>query len=84
VINLAMERKLKTGEALDVNVVGKPHPTDPHVWILPNVVEGMDYCDAVDECWIWSIGCDKKTGTIMAARDCRFAHDRTCDLVWAR
>lgn len=83
-INLRMEEKLKAGECLDVNKIGKPHPQMPRVWILPEVIDGMDYCDAAGESWIWSIGRNIKTGEILAARDERYCHSKLEECVWSR
>jgi hypothetical protein len=83
-INLRMQEMLDKGEALDVNVVGKKHPQIRNVWILPEVVNGKDYCDAIDECWIWSIGRHRETGEILASRDGRYNGNRVYECVWAR
>lgn len=83
-INLRMEEKLKSGEAVDVNVVGKPHPEEEHVWILPELIEGMDYCDAEDEAWIYCIGRHIQTGEIRAARDGRYYKNKMYECLFLR
>ena len=82
--NYAMERKLQSGEALDVNLIGKPMENFPGVWTIEGFLEDIDYCDAEDEQWIWSIGQDIHTGQIYASTDVRFANNPKFLLLWLR
>lgn len=73
VINKAMERKLDSGEALNVREEGTPLLTCPDTVGFPchfqlrRFVEGKDYCDRESERWIWSIGRERSTGVIIAS-----------------
>ena len=82
--NRAMERKLDTGDALDVNVIGNKHAGFAGVWRIEKYLEGMDYCDAEGEQWIWSIGKHKQTGEIFAATDNRFYQNPLFECLWLR
>lgn len=68
-LNKAMERKLRNKEAIDVSgcsqaILGKSR----HVhYFMPSYTEGMDYCDAKTERWIWSIGRRLVDGQIIAS-----------------
>lgn len=63
--NLAMERKLKAHQAIDVAAMPR---LGPYYVISEASFDGdKDYCDASTESWVWSIGkCD---------RDFSFVHD---------
>jgi hypothetical protein len=54
--NLAMARKLASGETLDVRKEGFPLSSPLGVYVLNRFVDGKDYCDAEAELWIFSIG----------------------------
>lgn len=66
-LNKAMERKLESGECLDVNEEGVIIAGWPGHFTLRDFVDGKDYCDAKNEAWVWSIGKHKGTGTIVAS-----------------
>lgn len=51
--NKAMERKIRTGECLDVSGCERTVAGD---YVLREFVDDVDYCDARAEHWIWSIG----------------------------
>lgn len=51
--NRAMERKLQKREAIDVS---KCERTSTGDYVLPLFTDDVDYCDAVTESWVWSIG----------------------------
>jgi len=82
--NLAMMEKLKTGEAIDVGIIGEPYANFPGVWRLENYLDNVDYCDSESEQWIWSIGRHKITGEIFAAVDARFTDNPMFDCLWLR
>lgn len=63
--NKAMERALQEGEALDVRKAGTE--INPGKFELKIFVEDVDYCDALTETWIWSIGREYTTGKIIAS-----------------
>jgi hypothetical protein len=67
--NKAKQRKLESGEALDVNFVGAPIVGWPRHYKLQTFEEGMDYCDARGENWIWSIARREGTNDIVASFD---------------
>jgi len=60
--NKAMERKLTSGQAIDLSRC----PRKGDFYVLPKVIDGMDYCNAQTEQWIWSIGRHNKSGEILA------------------
>ena len=83
--NERMMEKLKTGEAIDVGAIGEKVPSHTgHVWMIHNYMEGVDYCDAESEIWIWSIGKNKQDGKYYAASDARFYGNPLFDCVWLR
>ncbi len=63
-LNKAMQRKLRKGEAVDV--CGCTTLKEGH-YILDDFFEDTDYCDAEKEQWIWSIGVQYATGKIVAS-----------------
>jgi hypothetical protein len=67
--NKAMARKLRKGEAVDVSGFNRTPDGD---YRLPDFADGMDYCDARDEEWIWSIGRYRHNGVILASRSNKF------------
>jgi hypothetical protein len=85
-INLAMKRKLEAGEALDVRrMMTQVEPAGGAlVFRLTGFVEGVDYCDAETERWIWSIGRSLLTGSILASTDTRFYQHPEFDCLWLR
>jgi hypothetical protein len=52
-INLAMQRKLRAREAIDVSGCRRTATGD---YILKEFRYDTDYCDAKTEDWIWSVG----------------------------
>lgn len=70
-LNKAMQRKLESGEAIDVADAPRLGP----YYILEEVIDGRDYCDAKSEAWIWSIG--------RAERELSFEFDGVTHLVRA-
>jgi len=72
--NKAMANKLLKGKALDVRAEGREN--GPGLYELRRFVDGVDYCDAQREAWIWSIGRRRSDGAIFAATDTRFYSGR--------
>jgi len=48
-----MQRMLERGDCVDVSACQRTATGD---YVLEAFVDGVDYCDAVAEVWIWSIG----------------------------
>jgi len=84
VINLAMARKLESGEALDVLAIGMLLPDHDGVYKLRTYIDDKDYCDAHLEAWIWSIGRSLLTGEILAATDARYYQNPDFECLWLR
>ena len=80
--NLAMQQKLKTGEAL--NVLAEGRMDRPGLYELRRFVDGRDYCDPQNEWWIWSIGRSVVDGRIFAATDTRFYGDPNWECLFLR
>lgn len=59
-----MEEKLDKGEAIDISSCKR---TPEGHYVLKEFVDEVDYCNAKDEHWIWSIGKNYKTGQILAS-----------------
>lgn len=51
--NQAMARKLKSGKAIDI--ASRPR-TKRGDYVLDGFNDGFDYCDSMQEAWVWSIG----------------------------
>jgi hypothetical protein len=80
--NLRMREKLDLGECLDVNKIG--HSIGAGLFVLDTYQDGVDYCDAASDAWIWSIGKHVTTGVIMAAIDSRFYQNPQYECLWLR
>lgn len=81
--NQAMRRKLEAGECLCVRDIGEPI-NDGTVFKLRGYIDNMDYCDTVNEEWIWSIGKRFNDGEIYAATDNRFYDNKEYLCLWLR
>lgn len=79
--NLSMAHKLKNDEALDVSECRR---TPEGYYILNHFWEGSDYCDAVTESWIWSIGRRKNDGVILASTTSIFYDNCDFECLWLR
>jgi hypothetical protein len=51
--NQAMARKLKAGKAIDISSRPRTKRGD---YVLAGFTDDVDYCDATQEAWVWSIG----------------------------
>ena len=80
--NLRMREKLDLGECLDVNKIGRS--IGHGLFILTSYEDGVDYCDAAHDQWIWSIGKDRATGEIVASSDTRFYQHPEYECLWLR
>ncbi len=72
--NKAMERKIKSGNAIDLKDcerIDAPSTSEGNhknaYYILKDFEDDMDYCDSSSESWIWSIGRRKSDGVILAS-----------------
>jgi hypothetical protein len=63
-LNKAMARKLRKGDAVDIS---NCPTTKEGYYMLDDFFEDKDYCDAVKEVWILSIGVNYATGQVLAS-----------------
>lgn len=84
-INKSMELMLGLHECLDLAALGAVQ-VRPGVWeMLPGTFqEGVDYCHAPTEQWIWSIGTEKTTGKTYAGTTAEFYEDSRYTCIWLR
>lgn len=91
--NQAMARKLKSGEAIDIDKIAmipsdedKADPQKATAFRIESAkfVEDRDYCVASSEEWIWSIGRCRRNGSLYAALDSRFYGNPDFECVWLR
>jgi hypothetical protein len=76
-----MKEKLENGEAIDVSACEKNENGD---YILTNFEEDVDYCDSVNEWWIWSIGKNYTTGQILASTNSKFYQNKDYKCLFLR
>jgi hypothetical protein len=58
-----MQAKLETGDAIDVSKA----PREGSYYVLAEVLDDTDYCDAQLGRWIWSIARREADGKILAS-----------------
>lgn len=83
--NLAMQRKLETGNAIDVSKCQREGPyyvLTPDIWRGPDAE--VDYCDAAQDKWIWSIGRRRSDGVILASCSTNFYQNPDFECLWLR
>ncbi len=86
-LNLRMAEKLSDFEAEDISQCEK---SSEGYYILtgdladPAHIDGMDFCDASKEQWVWSIGRNKKTGQVLASMNACFYQNPEYDCLWLR
>lgn len=78
--NRAMARKLQTRRAIDLSL----NPRVGDYYMLDHVVDGMDYCDAAREVWMWSIGRRKSDGVILASTKDDLFQNPEYECLWLR
>jgi len=78
--NRAMARKLAGGTAVDLSKARRVGT----FYVVENYVEGVDYCDAGSEQWIWSIGRNKATGEILASTTTMLYQNEAYECLWLR
>lgn len=85
-INKAMERKLRSGKA--INLAGNPR--EDNYYILNDKEAGIakrggvDFCDAREEQWIWSIGRRHNDGVVLASTRADLYQNPAFDCLWLR
>jgi hypothetical protein len=79
--NLRMQEKIERGEAIDV---GDFPQVDGDYVITHNFVDGVDYCVAAEDAWIWSIGRRKADGVILASTTGKFYQNPDFECIWLR
>jgi hypothetical protein len=75
-----MQEMIEKGEAIDLS----NNKREGRYYVLEEVIDGMDYCDAVRECWIWSIGRRVSDGTILADTTNVFYQNPDYQCLWLR
>lgn len=75
-----MAEKLKSGESIDVSSCERRGG----FYVLSRFVEDVDYCDAQEELWIWSIGKSRTDGTILASLGVEFYQNPNYECLWLR
>ena len=78
--NLSMAKMLLKGEAKDISRCEKLGAD----YILPELIDGMDYCDAKLERWVWSIGKRYADGVFVASLTAKFYNHPEYECVWVR
>lgn len=79
--NLAMKFKLTMGLAIDLSENNINADGDI---ILTEFVDGMDYCHAKKEAWIWSIGKHKQHGYMLASYTTKFYQNENFQCLFLR
>jgi len=80
--NVRMQEKLEARECLDVRVIGEE--IMPGVFLLHDFITEVDYADAQNEAYIWSIGRHRETGEIHASTRGEFYQNPLYDCLWLR
>lgn len=82
----AMERKLRSGKAIDVSDC----PREGRYYVLDatqaGIAEagGIDFCDARTEAWIWSIGRRHADGVVLASTGGDLYQNPAFKCIWLR
>jgi hypothetical protein len=79
-LNRSMARKLTRGEAIDVSGCRRAG----EFYVLGGFVDGKDYCDAMKERWIFSIGRHLQTGEILASTTAMFYQHKSYECLFLR
>lgn len=79
-LNQAMLRKLKTGEACDVS----GYEREGGYYVFPSAPDEVEYCDATTEDWIRSIGRRRSDGVILASTAADLYQNINFDCLWLR
>lgn len=71
---------IRNGECIDLSDA----PREGNYYVVENFKEDVDYCDALEEVWIWSIGRRRCDGKILASRDGTLYMNSKFDCLWLR
>jgi hypothetical protein len=78
--NTWMRNALRSGDAIDVRMLGVE--VEPGVFRLSEFIPEVQYVDAEDEVFIYSIGKDLESGEILAAVDGRFYNNEDYECIY--
>lgn len=78
--NLRMAEKIKAGECIDLSA----YPREGDYYVLGTFTEDVDYCNAKDETWIWSIGKRHSDGKILASHRADLYQNPAFQCLWLR
>ena len=80
--NKAMERKLNEGECLDISKCSR----EGKYYIINHnqFIDDVDYCNAKEETWIWSIGRRYSDGIILASHSADLYQNPDFECLWLR
>ncbi|GJQ43986.1 MAG: hypothetical protein JETCAE03_34840 [Ignavibacteriaceae bacterium] len=79
--NLRMQEKINSGECIDLSECQK---TPEGYYIVKNFIDGIDYCNAQTEEWIWSIGINNETNEIHASHSANLYENPKYKCIWLR
>jgi hypothetical protein len=80
--NTWMRNALRSGDAIDVRVIGVE--VEPGVFRLNEFIPDVDYVDAEDEVFIYSIGKGLESGEILASVDTRFYMNEDYECIYLK
>jgi len=80
--NTWMKNALRAGDVIDVRMIGTE--VEPGVFRLNEFIPDVDYVDAEDEAFIYSIGKDLESGEILAAVDGRYYNNDDYECIYLR
>lgn len=78
--NKAMERKIQNGECIDLSV----YPNDGKHYIITRFIEDVDYCDAKNETWMWSVGRRISDNVLIASTTTDLYQNPEYECLWLR
>lgn len=74
-----MKKMLEEGEAIDVSAF----PREGDYYVVDTFIDGVDYCNAVTEQWIWSIA-RRRDGKIFASHKTDLSVKKGFSCIWLR
>lgn len=80
--NRSMARKLLIGEAIDIS--GQPLADGGYHDMGDVFREGVDYCNATTERWVWSIGRRLSDGKVLASYSTDLYQNDAFECLWLR
>jgi hypothetical protein len=81
-LNQAMQRKLNRGSAVDIS--GFAREGDYYIVPADKYRDGLDFCDAKRERWVWSIGRRESDGVILASLVSDLYDNDAFNCLWLR